>query len=118
MRYRPNCAALSDVPRATSTTSFGRSIWKCRRNSPMAETLSSSVRASATGCSRVSSSILDIRLWLLYFQKAVRRNIRQLLDPTRRPANLDGLNLLFRTQSEVHPLIARRHESDADRHMV
>src|SRR5215472_11886429 len=60
IRYRPNWAALSDVPRAASTTKRGRSFSN-REHSARAALISSRRAASRTaGCSRISSSISDM----------------------------------------------------------
>jgi hypothetical protein len=50
IRYRPNCAALSEVPRATRTTSLGRLSSRRWRSSRSRMPPSSNVLASASGC--------------------------------------------------------------------
>src|SRR5208282_1594610 len=59
---RPNCAALSEVPRATRITSRGRLASRRLRSSRNRTAPSSSVFDSASGCWRVSSSIFDMVL--------------------------------------------------------
>ena len=60
MRYRPNCAALSEVPRATMIISLGRCASKWWRSSKIARKPLSSVFVNAWGCCRVSSSMFHI----------------------------------------------------------
>ncbi len=60
IRYRPNWAALSDVPRAASTTILGRLFSNRLRKASACRKPARSVFSSAAGCCRISSSILDM----------------------------------------------------------
>src|SRR5437762_7852899 len=59
-RYRPNCAALSEVPRAASTMSLGRRVAMALLNFSMWRASAACVRASTAGCCRISSNMRDI----------------------------------------------------------
>jgi len=59
-RYRPNCAALSDVPRATSMINRGFARSSTARSFSIGLRSASRVRSSAAGCSRISSNIFDM----------------------------------------------------------
>src|ERR1035438_7095104 len=51
-------------------------------------------------------------------QELVRRDILQCLSNPTWPADFDRANLRFLSQPEVHALVTRRHEADADGNVV
>jgi hypothetical protein len=105
IRYRPNSAALSDVPRAAITISRGGRALKRRCNARMVPNPFLRVFARALGCWRTSSSILDMLFTVEIFRLVQFRSCDTLSvfahrEPPRRELVLPGS---MRTPREEPP---------------
>src|SRR5579863_8762870 len=100
IKYRPNCAALSEVPRAANMMNRGRSFSKREHRARKVLSSSRSAVSRTAGCSRISSSMSDMGSPVSF------RRIRGRREPA--PHSLEVI-----LQAELDVAGARRGVDDA-----